>query len=172
MIYEFSIAADTYAGQIYPQTLSEELELQVAGFRRFTSNGDILQVDSDDDPSAIIASHGDLATRKVTKRKQIDIRTVELISQGFTFDSKQFSLSIPAQINWSSIRENKLDYSWPVRITTIDDENYYLSLLDVDSFWIAARDEVQSHYDSGAELKEQVGLATTIEEVEAVEDDR
>jgi hypothetical protein len=103
---------------------------------------------------------------------EVDIRTAELISVGFVFDGQTFSLSANAQRNWDSIKTSKPDYSFPLDITTIDNNTYSLTNANVQAFWVAARDVVKSHLDSGRALKKSIFDAVDIAAVNLVVDNR
>lgn len=113
-----------------------------------------------------------LAMTKEEKNAAIDLKTKALICQGFTFDGAVFSLSLKAQINWLGIKTLEALTTWPVTITTIDDNSYSLAQADLDSFMSQALGTKQSHLDSGRALKVQVNAATTVEGVDAVVDNR
>lgn len=109
---------------------------------------------------------------KLEKNQVIDHKTQELIGAGFTFDSEVFSLSIPAQINWNTLKNSAADFTWPMDVTTIDDAAYSLSLANLGNFWGTAMITVKTHLDSGRALKASVNAATDKAGVDAVVDSR
>ena len=111
-------------------------------------------------------SHDHLLANKEIKNREVDRRTQELISEGFLYDGKRFSLSQEAQLNWLGLQS----YSPPVEVTTIDDKAY--SVADINLFVQAAASTKQSHLDSGRILKQQVLTATTQQELDAIVDNR
>jgi len=114
-----------------------------------------------------------LSDYKQLRYNEIDGKTMSLIfGQGFTFDSHQFSLSIPAQGNWTNIKTNISDFTFPLDVTTVDNNTYSLSETDVVAFWTAGRDAVKTNMDSGRVLKKSVYDATTSAQVDAVVDNR
>jgi hypothetical protein len=123
---------------------------------------------------AVVASHDSysLSEHKAQRYAQIDGRTSALIAQGFSFDGKQFSLSIIAQNNWNTIHSNKSVLSFPFNVTTLDNDTYALALSDVDAFWGTAVNTVKTHWDSGRVLKKQIFDATTKQTVDSVIDNR
>jgi len=107
---------------------------------------------------------------------KIDTKTQEIISEGFDFDSQTFSLSLPAQSNWTNIKSNKADFitlgMFPLQVSTKDSSTYFLQEIDVDNFYFTALSKVKNAYTSGSSLKKQVFDATTIEELDLVKDNR
>ena len=96
----------------------------------------------------------------------------EHLSVGFVFDGATFSLSANAQRNWDSIKTSKADYTFPLDITTMDNDTYSLTNPNVQSFWVAARDAVKTPLDSGRVLKTTIHDAIDIAAVDAVIDNR
>jgi hypothetical protein len=114
----------------------------------------------------------DLEQYKLDKNEQIDSRTSELIGTGFTFDSEQFSLSQPAQINWMGLKTMQALLTWPVTLTTTSDTSYDLEEANLDNFVGTGSTTVQTHLASGRTLKESVLAATDKAGVDAVVDTR
>ena len=113
-----------------------------------------------------------LADFKQAQFNAIDYKTGALIGAGFTFDSKQFSLSPTAQINWQAIKGNTSDFTFPLELTTLDNDVYSLTDANVQGFWDAGKATLKGHLDAGRALKKTVFDATTIEEVQAIVDAR
>lgn len=114
----------------------------------------------------------DLGDVKEMRYREIDMKTAGLISVGFAYDGANFSLSANAQKNWDSLKTSKNDYSFPLDISTIDNDVYSLTNSNVQSFWVAARDAVKTQLDSGRILKKAIFDATDIPAVDAVIDNR
>ncbi len=117
-----------------------------------------------------------LSTAKTEKCGAIDLRTVELISAGFVYSSKTFSLSDAAQHKLMGIHQIRDDAgtSYPIKWNTIDDTDV-ISLADsaaVHSFYTQAVSTYRGHVDGGTSLKDQVRAATTVAGVEAITDSR
>lgn len=113
-----------------------------------------------------------LSDNKEARRKAIDAKTVQLIGQGFTFDSNTFSLSEPAQLNWVGLKTLEAALTWPVNITTKDDKQYSLTQANLDSFMGTGLAAKQAHLDSGRALKLQVDAATDQATLDAIVDNR
>jgi len=117
-----------------------------------------------------------LENLKEFRYNQIDKRTVEIISAGFTFDGKLFSLSAQAQNNWTNIKSQKEVFNamglFPIQVSTKDSDVYFLQYTDVDAFWGAGMVAVKTPYNIGGNLKKSIFDATTIAEVDAVIDNR
>lgn len=170
-MFTYSIATATSTGVLYPRSLNEELFI-VSGYRGFSKDGDSLIIDTDGDPASIVADHGHVIKRKKAKQVEVDVRTRELIDEGFTFDSKVFSLSLAAQMNWNQRKHSTDSFNWPNVITTKEGRGYSLAEVDVVNFWTAHRDGIKSHYDSGRTIKIAIHNATTIPEIEEADDTR
>lgn len=132
--------------------------------------------EEDIEPKCTCEELTELEAHKKRKFGRIDIRTQNLIREGFVFDSTTFSLSHAAQLNWESIHSNKDLYDsqgyFPMGISTKDNGEYSLTYANVTPFYLTAVGVVKAIYDGGRALKLQVSAATTIEEVEAIEDTR
>jgi len=113
-----------------------------------------------------------LADCKAARYVEIDAKTGGLISAGFVYDSKTFSLSPNAQANWNSLMDNQSEFNWPVDITTIDNDTYSLEVANISAFWNAAKNVLKGHLDSGRVLKKQIFDATDKAGVDAVVDSR
>jgi hypothetical protein len=124
-----------------------------------------------------ISSSEDLSIQKDIKIKSIDTRTGQLIGAGYTYASKQFSLSANAQ-RWLAGLKAGLDLlqpsDYPLRINTIDDSDNYdiADENDAKALFGTALATVKSRLASGTALKDSVRAATTVAEVAAVEDTR
>ena len=113
-----------------------------------------------------------LARAKKFKYDQIDYKTAALIAGGFTFDGRQFSLSLYAQANWHALKDNTSEFTWPKDVTTIDNDTYSLAESDVVGLWQAGKTALDSHLESGRLLKKQVFDAADVAAVLAVVDTR
>lgn len=110
---------------------------------------------------------------KTKKKLAIDLKTQQLIGQGFTYASKIFSLSANAQLYWSNLL-NIPSGDFPLTVNTLDDLDSYniADTTDAQGMYGAALSAVKGHLTSGTALKEQVRAATTKAEVDAVVDSR
>lgn len=124
------------------------------------------------DGAAIVEYITTLSDYKANKNAQIDRRTRELIVEGFMFDNQTFSASIEAQKNWLAIEAAESKFTFPIKITTIDDQEYSLAQVDKDDFIQTGIDHVKGHIDSGRALKLDVNAAADKAAVDAVEDNR
>lgn len=113
---------------------------------------------------------------KQLRYKEIDNRTGELISQGFTYQSKVFSLSANAQTNILALDNTRDDpaLTYPIKYNTIDDLDSYdvVDSTDLHTMYLTALSTKKGHVDSGTTLKTSVRNATTKAEVDAVIDNR
>lgn len=115
---------------------------------------------------------------KKEKVAAIDARTVRLIRSGFAFAGKRFSMSDAAQRNWialSSDMANSL-LPFPLTVSTIDESSHVLASADelkafFGAYLLYQADPAQP-LGAGRALKERLAAAATVEEVEAIADDR
>lgn len=104
----------------------------------------------------------------------IDEGTDKLIDKGMTFSGSVFSLSIYAQARYVSMLTAKQYLGYPLEINSLDD-NTSVSLTnetEVVMFCLTALAYVRDQVDSGTVLKDQVRVATTVEDLEAIVDTR
>lgn len=117
-----------------------------------------------------------LTKYKRSKTDTIDIRTGELIAQGFSYADKIFSLSGNAQTNILALFTTRghVALAYPIQYSTIDDADSYnvVDATDVENMYLAALGTKRAHLDSGNALKDQVRAATDKAEVDAVTDNR
>lgn len=124
---------------------------------------------------------------KKKKINAIDAKTDELISQGFLFGTNGvFSLSRQAQANMLGVRTSIADHRsagtldqfeaifFPIVFNTLnDDDSVTLNTVeDFQSFYDSAMLTVRTHLDGGTALKQAVRNAITVEDVEAIVDNR
>ena len=181
VVKTYSISSDITSGTVKVSKLDGEIAAtsHVTEFRSVVKNGDSLQVwgDSLSDESALdalVLAHVafSLADCKATRYVEIDAKTGGLISAGFVYDSKTFSLSPNAQANWNSLMDNQSEFNWPVDITTIDNDTYSLEVANISAFWNAAKNVLKGHLDTGRVLKKEIFDATDKTSVDAVVDNR
>jgi len=113
-----------------------------------------------------------IAELKAQRYAEIDGKTGQLIGTGFVFDSKTFSLSIPAQNNWHAIMNQKSQFTDPVAITTMHHDTYLLAIADVEDFWNAGKTAVEGPLKSGRDLKKLIFDAADKAAIDAVIDER
>jgi len=113
-----------------------------------------------------------LEANKTALIKKIDEKTQYLISQGFSFDGEQFSLSEPAQINWLGLKTLEDVITWPIEITAKSDGSYSLAQSNLTFFLGTGKATIQAYIDSGRNLKIATNNATTQAELDAVVDGR
>ena len=133
---------------------------------------------------ALVASHNQISklldSLKERRLRDIDIRTSELIATGsFEYPEASgfmFSMTTTAQFNTLVMytRRNDGNFTYPV-VRSIKNNKSSISLSDVsavEAFYAASEIAVRSVLDNGNILKEQVNDATTMEQVNAVVDNR
>lgn len=111
---------------------------------------------------------------KKLKINEIDIRTGELVGMGFTYNSKQFSLSATAQRNLLALELDKAILPYPLSWNTIDDLDKHdiADAAEASVFHQTALGTVETLRNSGTVLKNAVRAATDEAGVDAVIDDR
>lgn len=116
-----------------------------------------------------------LSRTKYLKMAEIDNRTQELIAQGFAFKSKTLSLSGNAQRYYLGMMVGASFLTYPFAVNALDDLDGTVSIESIDEVqacYAAAVGTIASRLGGGTALKDQVRAATTVSEVEAVEDNR
>ncbi len=103
---------------------------------------------------------------------KIDAKTEEIIARGFEFDGHTFSLSIPAQMNWSEMHSNKDLLIFPMSISTINSNQYSLVYDKIESFWAAGATVTQTRVQEGAAIKKLIHDSVSKSEVKDIEDNR
>lgn len=141
--------------------------------------GDVLSEMSQGEKDTVDAAR--LPAYKAAKVAAIDTRTDELIAVGFTYESKQFSLSLASQSKMTAahqIKDHPL-FVYPVNWNTIDDTDVFAIGAGTDqvadaaimsAFYMTAIGTIRVHLDSGTALKGSVRAATALAEVDAVVD--
>jgi hypothetical protein len=111
---------------------------------------------------------------KKLRFKEIDIKTGELISQGFVYNSKIFSLSNNAQLNLLGVDIKRNDGILPLTFNTIDDMDdiTFTDPAELDNFFMTALGSKKTHLDSGSALKLSIRNAASHLEVDAIIDNR
>ena len=178
----------TSTGTVEEADLHVELAaLAVPEFRHVDFDGSTITVVTEGTPSpaniaaidAAIAAHvapTALQRAKIAKHRRIDERSDDLVDRGFLHNGKKFSMTVNAQGRAAGLRHVATDpgISFPLQINTIDDsETFELSTPAAFNTW--HKDmmlAVRAIVDAGTVIKNQVRAATTIEEVEAIVDDR
>lgn len=117
-----------------------------------------------------------LAELKELKIKEVDQKTTDIINEGFEFDNKTFSLSMAAQSNWTNIKSNKNVFVamslFPIQISTLDSDLYFLQDTDVDTFWASGLNKVKYAYSTGGSIKKLIKDALTKIDLEQIIDNR
>ena len=117
-----------------------------------------------------------LAGLKEFRYDEIDARTGEIISEGFTYQTKIFSLSQNAQINILGLDNAKDDPAmvYPIEYNTIDDLDSYsvVDATDVHNMYLTALATKKATTDSGTAIKQQIRDAADIPAVNAIVDNR
>lgn len=113
---------------------------------------------------------------KNVRYTEIDKKTTKLISDGFTFSKKQFSLSSSAQNTLTGLYaiRDEVGLSYPILWNTLDDSDIF-ELSDSDMvkiFYLTAVATYRAHLDSGTVLKNSIRLAEDRAIIDSIIDER
>jgi hypothetical protein len=105
----------------------------------------------------------------------VDERTSELFGSGFTFGGDKYSLSMPAQINLigavALVSAGMI--SLPSKWSRQDGSSFIIEdLATLTGFLATGLGQCIALRNSGAALRDAISAATTVEELDAIEDDR
>jgi hypothetical protein len=176
----YSINADIVSGSIDPDKLIAELVAAncVSDVPVIIIIGDSLSIQAtitnETVFDATVRAHAavSLSDLKANKILEIDARTYEIIGEGFTFDSHQFSLSPQSQTAWLGLISLQSLFTWPMEITDNANGAYSLSQANVTAFVGTGIGVMNAAISSGRALKIQCNAATTQGELDAVVDTR
>ncbi len=117
-----------------------------------------------------------LDSYKGQKLQEINNNTDQLIMAGYTYSGHTFSLSEKAQTNILALYSTKDDpvLPYPIVFNTIDDLNSFeaIDANTIASMYYSALATVKGRIDSGTVLKDQIRNATTVAEVDLIQDNR
>lgn len=121
----------------------------------------------------------ELAKIKAEKCTSIDLKSQQLLGQGFTYQDKIFSLSVTGQMNQAGLRlgidvGETDDPDFPMTYTNIDNTDYIQinNKLEAQDMFSAAYDRTMTVLRGGADLKRDVVNAATAADVNAITDNR
>ena len=113
------------------------------------------------------------------KMSEIDETTVYIMEQqGFTFDGKIFSLSIPAQLSNTQLATGIAlgiiteANSFPFPISAKDDTLYSLKWSDVNAFFGTMATAIKNIKFSGSNIKNHITTLQTVQEILSYRDTR
>jgi len=185
LLKTYTISTDVTEGVVTAPVLHNEIEdsTNVNSFEGIEVDGDSLHVygasfSNESALDALVLAHGgvSLSEYKQTKTDAIDDRSEELILAGYTYASKQFSLSSNAQTNILAMDTNRVDpaITYPITFNTIDDQDTYdvANATDMHGMFLTALGTKKAILDSGTALKNSVRAAVDKAGVDAVVDNR
>jgi hypothetical protein len=110
---------------------------------------------------------GELYTTRALRMRNVDVRTRELLAQGFLYDGHVFSLSLEAQANWNRMiakhAADKLTFPTDEVSTFYGVRHSFVDAASFDAFADAYLAAVDTVIESGRALKDQINAATTVE---------
>lgn len=158
--------ADNYSG-------SSEGDMLNLYFESEPDDGDKTSIDSF---YQAITENDSLDTYKALKYEEIDNRTDDIVSNGYVYQTKNFSLSSNAQINILALDNSRNDpvMIYPIKYNTINDMDSYdvVDADDLHAMYLTALATKKSIVDSGTVIKNQVRSCATRAEVDAIIDNR
>jgi len=162
-----------YKGPVAGNSLLEEV------YDGFLNRGNVV-VDTVAYPNQMFSEPVQISLEdaKRDKIQEIDQKTQDLITSGFDFDNARFSMSAKAQDNWSGLGiAYTLGFlSFPLPVSTVDEGIYILAdetaLLQFLGAYMQYQSDPSQPLGAGRLLKTQVSECTTVEEVEAIIDNR
>lgn len=115
-----------------------------------------------------------LSELKARRYEEIDVKTGELISEGFPYAGKVFSMSTNAQSNLLGVYTAKELLAYPFAWNVKDDSETYqiADATEMANFFMSALGFKKAMQDSGTVLKGQVRDAVDIAAVNAIVDNR
>ena len=181
----YSVSGNITGGIVKENKLHKEISASgaITSFDGIVVSGDVLEIYGAAIANQVllddtILNHIDISLTeyKTTKNNAIDTRTGELISNGYVYAGKTFSLSGNAQTNILALFATKGHPAlvYPIQYSTIDDVGTYdvLNATDVENMYLTALGTKRAHLDSGTSLKNQVRAAIDKAGVDAVIDNR
>lgn len=135
-----------------------------------------LTTEQSDALDAFMAAYdGDIAFARNGRRQGIDRVTSSIFNRGFTYDGVRFSLSVEAQANWNRMAAKHAagNLTFPVDISTKTGGSYTIAdATAYEAFESACMTAIETILDTGRSLRAQVNSASTVEEINAIVDDR
>lgn len=126
-------------------------------------------------PGGVTISGGtaSLAKAKIEKCRQVDLRTRELIDEGFTYYDIPFSMSQEAQSSWHNLYANRTTWTYPKKISNLNGgETSISSQASVESFYATYTTALWGHLDSGRNIKVKVMAAADQTALDTITDTR
>lgn len=181
--YPYTVSTDFPEQVVSPDEILKQVRestISSANFKYVDLNGDACGIWFDGELSGadqtelagIVAAHKPMLNgAKRKKIREIRDKSKRLIADGFTYNGKVFNLSIESQVKFEAWANASLTSA---TVNTLDElESYDLAdAAAVTAFATACRDALKAILDGGTTLKDQVRVATTVAEVEAVTDSR
>ena len=113
-----------------------------------------------------------LADYKKLRYNEIDGKSMALIDTGFTHDSKVFSLSSFAQLNWHTLMNQTAQFTFPKDVSLKNNSKHSLTEANVSVLWADGKAFIESVIDGGRNLKQSIFDAVDESAVDAIIDNR
>lgn len=180
----YNIAKDSINFSLILEQLEEEVTIPDPEGIAFSSDGlslvltfaEELSVEQAATLDALIAAHDPqvLENLKVQRRKEIDKRTTEIVSEGFEFEGITFSASVEAQARIMACVIAGAAAPFPIRWMSKDDTTYFdvEDVATMAAFYSTGLGTLKAKIDLGTDLKIQINAANSVEEVNSIVDPR
>ena len=98
-------------------------------------------------------------------------KVAESCALGFTFDGNQFSLSDYAQSDWLKLKVFQANLTFPKPIATLDNSTYLLTSANFNAFILTACGSVEPILLNCRNKKAEILACTTMEQLQAIQND-
>jgi len=119
---------------------------------------------------------GEVYHARLGRLQSVDRVTQVVLSRGFTHAGKAFSLSLPAQANWNRMAAQhaagKLSFPTDKVSLANGQRHTFADANEYEAFEDACTTAVEAALEAGRTLRDQLYAASTVEELDAVVDDR
>ena len=178
----YSIVKDSINFSLILEQLEEEATIPDPEGIAFSSDGLSLVLTFEEELSAeqiatldaLVAAHDPqvLENLKIQRRKEIDKRTAEIVSDGFEFAGITFSASVESQARIMACVIAGASAPFPIRWMSKDDTEYYdvEDVATMAAFYAMGLGTLKAKIDLGTSLKIQINAANSIEEVNSIVD--
>lgn len=182
--YTYSISGDTHDGKILPNLLSTEIEESSisTALSYINTDDDVMDIwfvnelSSGDQTTltSVVAAHEvDLPLAKTAKITVIRDKTESEEALGVPYNGYRFSVSASTKSNWLAVVMIKDTLSYPFSAPTGFGVIYYFQSADDVSFFFASSMAFLKYWEESNEaLIITVNACTTVEQVNAIIDDR
>jgi hypothetical protein len=135
--------------------------------------------DENEEPMPVVPGHNappSLSILRAGVYQRIDRQTDNIITQGFTYNDKRFSLSLEAQTRYNAVYSASQadDLVESIQMNTLDDEDYIIlaDKEEVRQFCLTALATIKAVVDAGSAQKNRARDMTSADELLSFKDTR